>query len=166
MNEQPKNIHLEKTLKAFSYNVLGVILPFILSLLGILLVQKYEAIWKFLDEGQFFLFGAGLYTTSILFFSENRDSISKKKDKILSNLSFWLLIICSAFYAIIYSLNLVQSGVFKLNITFIRFSSIFLFVVSVISVYRGIFVDFLKIYPEVDVKRKSKEGIDDIMNKL
>ena len=69
--ESQKKIHLEKTLKGFTYNVLGVILPFILSLFPIFILGKYEAIWTFLDQGQFLLFGAGLYTSSIFLFDEN-----------------------------------------------------------------------------------------------
>lgn len=166
MEDQLKKSHLEKTFKAFSYNILGVILPFILSLLAILVLKKYAAIWSFLDQGQFLLFGAGLYTTSIFLFGENRVSISKKRDKIMSNLSFWLLIVCSALYAIIYCLDLVKSDAFSVNTTFIRFSSLLLFSISIFSVYRSLYIDFLSSYPDIDVKGKSKEGVEDIMKNL
>ncbi len=164
--ENQKAIHLEKTLKGFSYNVLGVILPFILSLIPIIILKRYEAIFTFLDEGQFLLFGAGLFTSSIFLFGENRNSIRKKYDKILSNLSLWLLIICSAFYAIIYCLDLLKNETHTLNLNFIRCASLVLFTISVISIYRSVFIDFLKTYPEVDVKEESKKNIDNIMDKL
>jgi hypothetical protein len=161
-----KAIHFEKTLKGFSYNVLGVILPFILSLIPIVILKKYDAIYTFLDQGQFFLFGAGLYTSSIFLFGENKSSIRKLRDKLLSNLSFWLLIISSAFYAIIYCLDLLKELGFSLNIFFIRASSFILFGIAVISIYRGVFIDFLKTYPEVDVKEESKKEVDHIMDQL
>ncbi len=164
--ENQKRIHLEKTLKGFSYNVIGVILPFILSLIPILILGKYNAILTFLDEGQFLLFGAGLYTSSIFLFGENRQSIRTTKDKILSNLSLWFLIISSAFYAIIYCLDLIQNNSFSINKIFIRLASIGLFTVSVISVYRSLFIDFLKSYPEVDIKEESKKGVDNILKEL
>ena len=118
------------------------------------------------DQGQFLLFGAGLYTSSIFLFGENKGSIRKLKDKLLSNLSFWLLIISSAFYAIIYCLDLLKEQAFSLNIVFIRVTSIILFSIAVISIYRGVFIDFLKTYPEVDVKEESKKEVDHIMDQL
>lgn len=165
-DQQIEKIHIEKTLKAFSYNVLGVIFPFILSLLPILILRQYAAIWSFLDEGDFFLFSAGLFTTSIFLFSENNPSINEKSDKLLSNLSLWLLIICSAFYAIIYCLNIVNRDDLKLDLRFIRCSSLILFSIAVYSVYRSLFIDQLRIYANVDVKKSSKEGVDEILKNL
>ncbi|MDP2235401.1 MAG: hypothetical protein Q8J88_03100 [Bacteroidales bacterium] len=161
-----KRIHLEKTIKGFSYNVIGVILPFILSLIPIFILGKYNAIWTFLDQGQFLLFGAGLYTSSIFLFGENGQSIRRATDKILSNLSLWFLIICSAFYAIIYCLDLINNDSYSMNTAFIRWASILLFAVSVFSVYRSLFIDFLKSYPEVDIKEESKKGVDNILKQL
>jgi hypothetical protein len=164
--ENQKKIHFEKTLKGFSYNVMGIILPFILSLIPIFVLSRYDAIWTFLDQGQFLLFGAGLYTSSIFLFGENQPSIRCKIDKILNNISLWFLIICSAFYAIIYCLDLIKPQLFSVNNVFIRFASILLFVVSIISVYRSLSIDFLKMYPEVDIKKESKKGVDSILKGL
>ena len=164
--EDQKRIHLEKTIKGFSYNVIGVILPFILSLIPSFILGEYNAIWTFLDQGQFLLFGAGLYTSSIFLFGENKQSVRRTKDKILSNLSFWFLIICSAFYAIIYCLDLINREANLMNTAFIRWTSILLFVISIFSVYRSLFIDFLKSYPEVDIKEESKKGVDNIIKQL
>lgn len=164
--EVQKKIHLEKTIKGFSYNIMGVTLPFILSLIPIFVLNKYDAIWTFFDEGQFLLFAAGLYTSSIFLFGENKQSIVKTKDKILSNLVMWFLIISASFYAIIYCLNLIENKSFVLNIFFIRGTSTFLFIVSVFSIFRSIYIDFLKSYPEIDIKKESKKGVDDIINQL
>lgn len=164
--ENQKRIHFEKTLKGFSYNVIGVILPFFLSLLPIFALRKYNAILTFLDQGQFLLFAAGLYTSSIFLFGENKQSIRRNKDKFLSNLSFWSLIICSAFYAIIYCLDLIKIESYQLNTAFVRCASILLFAISVFAVYRSLFIDFLKSYPEVDIKEESKKGVDNILNQL
>jgi len=164
--ENQKRIHLEKTIKGFTYNVIGVILPFILSLIPIFILSKYDAILTFLDKGQFLLFGAGLYASSIFLFGENRSSIRKTKDKILSNLVIWFLIICSTFYAIIYCLDLINNSAYSLNTGFIRGASIVLFIISVISIYRSIYIDFLKSYPEVDIKEESKKGVDNILKQL
>jgi hypothetical protein len=164
--ENQKRIHLDKTIKGFSYNVIGIILPFILSLIPIFILGKHNAIWTFLDKGQFLIFGAGLYTSSIFLFGENRHSIRRTKDKILSNLSLWFLIICSAIYAIIYCLDLINNESYTMNTTFIRWASILLFAISVFSVYRSLLIDSLKSYPEVDIKEESKKGVDNILNQL
>ena len=60
--QNQKAIHFEKTLKGFSYSVLGYF-TFILSLIPIIILKKYDAIYTFLDQGQFLLFGAGLYNS-------------------------------------------------------------------------------------------------------
>ncbi|ACF10803.1 hypothetical protein Cpar_0380 [Chlorobaculum parvum NCIB 8327] len=164
--ENQTRIHFEKTLKGFSYNVIGVILPFILSLIPIFVLGKYNAIWTFLDQGQFLLFGAGLYTTSIFLFGENQASIRHDIDKILNNISVWFLIICSSFYAIIYCLDLIKHDALSINTSFIRWTSVLLFFVSIISVYRSLFIDFLKTYPDVDIKEESKKGVDNILKEL
>lgn len=164
--ENQKEIHLEKTIKGFMYNMIGVILPFILSLIPIFVLGRFDAIWAFLDQGQFLLFAAGLYTSSIFLFGENIQSIRRKEDKILSNFAILLLIMCSSFYAIIYCLNLINNGVYTVSTCFIRCSSILLFIISLVSFYRSIFIDCLKSYPEVDIKEESKKGVDNILNQL
>lgn len=163
--DQVKNFHLEKTWRGFFYNVLGVTLPFILSLIPILILKKYENIFSFLDHGQFLIFSAGLFTSSVFLFSENHKSIKSKSDKILSNISLWSLIICSSFYAIIYCLNILEINI-KIDLLFIRFASLILYFIAVYSIYRSVYIDFLKTYPKVDVKKESKKGVDNILGQL
>jgi hypothetical protein len=145
---------------------MGVILPFILSLFGIMLFGKYEAIWTFLDQGQFLLFGAGLYTSSIFLFQENKKSVRQTKDKVLSIASVWLLIFCSGLYATIYSYGLLDNVSDTMNAIFIRITSVIFFIISLVSVYRSLFIDFLKVYPDVDIKDESKKGVDNILKQL
>lgn len=164
--DSQKRLHLEKTIKAFSYNFMGVTLPFILSLISIFILSKFESLWAFVDQGNFLLFAAGFYTSSLYVFGENQNSLREKKDKILLNLSLWLLIISSAIYAIIYGLTLTSNLHTELNTCFIRLMSFLLFVVSAYSAYRSIFIDLLKTYPEVDVEKESQKGVDDILNDL
>jgi hypothetical protein len=163
--DRTRKIHLEKTWKSFSYSVLGITLPFILSLIGILLLKDYQEILSFLDDGQFLIFGAGLFTSSYFLYTENYKSIEKKRDKFLSNFGFWALIICSAFYAIIYCLKI--SGInLKIDLFLIRTTSIILYLVAIYSVFRSIYLDFLKTFPEVDVKAESTKEVDDMIGKL
>jgi len=154
---------LHRTLKVFFYNVLGVILPFLLSLIPMFILSKTEEISSFLDQGQFFLFSAGLLTSSILMFGENRDFIKTDFDKFLNFISFWLLIFCSAFYAIIYCLSLIKIPMYT---AFIRSSSIILFIIAIVSIYRSVFIDSIKIKPKIDVKKESDNEINSIMETL
>ncbi|MET3978517.1 hypothetical protein ABIB62_001086 [Mucilaginibacter sp. UYP25] len=164
MNVHKKN-HLQKTIKALSYNVLGVILPFILSLIPILILKKYDKIEAFLDEGEFLIFAAGLYTGALFLFGENSNSIKKGYDKFLSATCLWLLIICSSSYAIIYCLQILD--VFKnIDLSFIRIYSIIIFSIAVLASYRSVFIDFLKIYPQIDVEQISKQDVDNIVNNI
>lgn len=157
--------HFEKTIKGFSYNVLGVILPFILSLIAILILRKYEKIWAFIDDGNLFLFGAGLYTASIYLFGENKNEIKEGIDKFLSNLSFWFLIISSAFYCIIYCLMLLDKSKVA-NEVFVRTCSILFFLLSTIAMYRSVSIDALKTYQDVNIERENQKGVADILDKL
>lgn len=165
-NQINKKFRIEKTWKGFFYNIGGVVLPFILSLLPIILFRKYEAIWEFLDEGQFLLFSAGLYTTSFYIYGENSNSVVEKTDKILKNISVFFLIICSAFYAVIYCIELFHNFPIQINTAFIRVASAFLFVGAVWSVFRSLYIDNLRTIPSVNITEKSKSGVDDIMNQL
>lgn len=165
-NSDKRKLHREKTWKAFFYNIGGVILPFILSLLPILLFNRYEAIWEFLDEGEFLLFSAGLYTTSFYIYGENGNSVTMKTDKILKNVSVLLLIVCAAFYAVIYCVKLFHNFPLDLNTPFLRIASILLFIGAVWSVYRSLYIEYLKIIPRINVPEQSKSNVEDIMSQL
>ncbi|HLP53546.1 MAG TPA: hypothetical protein VK151_00885 [Fluviicola sp.] len=166
-NHEKKRIHTEKTIKSFSYSVLGTILPMLLATLPVLLFNNSEKLWKFFDEGEVLLFGAGLFTSALFLFGENKPSIKKTVDKILSNLSLWLLIVCSAFYAILYTVEIFgEEYLAKINYAFVRCTSIVLFIVSMLAVYRSTFIEFKKVYTSVDVKKKSEAGVEGIMDQL
>jgi len=160
-------LRYQRTLKVFFYNVLGVILPFLLSLIPIMILNKTDKIFSFLDEGQFFLFSAGLLTSAILVFGENRTAIKSDFDKFLNFMSLWLLIFCSAFYAIIYCLSLINiPPCYAVSTWFIRSSSILLFVIALTSIYRSVYIDSIKENSKIDVQGQSNDEINSIMDKL
>jgi hypothetical protein len=164
--KEQKQFHLDKTLKGFTYNVIGVTLPFLLSLLPIILFGKYHAVVNFLDQGEFLLFSAGLYTTSFFLYEENSTSVVKKTDKILKNLSLWLLVICAALYAIIYCVELFVQFKISVDLIFLRLFSLALFGIAVWSVFRSIYIDYQKLIPNIDVQKKSGSDVEDIMSQL
>jgi len=165
--ENKREIHREKTFKSFSYNIFGITLPFLLSLIPILVIKDYQEILAFLDDGQFLIFGAGLFTSSYLLYTDtdNQKSIKKKKDKFLSYICFWAILICSSFYSILYCLKITNVD-FPMDCLLIRLSSICLYIIATYAVYRSIFIDFLKLYPEIDVKAESTKEIDKIIGQL
>lgn len=159
-----KDIHLERTNKRFISNVMGVTLPFILSLFPIILLKKYSYIFSFFDDGQFLIFGASLFTISLFLMNDNRPSIVKKSDKRINNLLFWALIFCAAFYAIIYTLNLIEyEG--EIATYFLRISSIGLYLFAIYALYRSVYLDILR-SPSVDISMGNKTDIDEIIKKL
>lgn len=160
-----ENIHLEKTWKSFFYTVIGVTLPFLLSLIPIITLSEYKKIVSFLDDGQFLLFGAGLYTSSHFLFTENSKSVKLKKDKVLCNIVFWALIFCSSFYAILYLVQIIDYKS-TINLLFVRIGSVILYFLAIYSIYRGIYVDSLKVYPEIDIKKETKQEVDNILDQL
>lgn len=170
MGENIKKLHNEKTWTGFLYSIFGVTLPFFLSLIGIIMISEYKHIISFIDDGQILLFAAGLLTSSYYIFrdDENQNSLKKsklKRDRLVSHLTIIFLIFTSVMYAILYTIGISNSE-FNINLWFIRFSSIIIFVFAVYAAYCSIYVDFLKVYPIVDVKKESIEEIQNIMDQL
>jgi hypothetical protein len=162
--------HNEKTWTGFLYSIFGVTLPFTLSFIGILVIKKYDYVVSFIDDGQFLLFSAGLLTSAYYIFrdEENQKSLKKsvlKFDRLISHLTIVFLIIASVLYAILYFIG-ISHFLFDLNIWFIRVISILIFAFSVYASFSSIYVDFLKVYPEIDIEKESKKGVKDIMDKL
>ena len=170
MDENIIKLHKEKTWTGFLYSIFGVTLPFFLSLIGIMIVTKYEHIISFIDDGQILLFAAGLLTSAYYIFrdDENQKSLRKselKVDRLVSHLTILFLIFTSVMYAILYTLEISNSE-FDINVWFIRFSSIIIFGFAGYASYSSIYVDFLKVYPIVDVKKESTKEVKNIMDKL
>jgi hypothetical protein len=162
--------HSEKTRTGFLYSIFGVTLPFILSLIGILIIKKYDHIISFIDDGQILLFSAGLLASAYYIFRDDENQKSMKKSTLkciglVNHLTIIFLIITSVMYAILYSFGISQTSI-ELNIWFIRISSVFIFSFSAYASYSSIYIDFLKVYPTVDVKKESTQAVQDIMDKL
>ncbi len=158
--------HFEKTIKSFLYSIFGTTMPFMLVVLIGFLLNKGEVAINFLDKGEVLLFAAGLYTVSIYLFGENKPSIEKTYDKILSNMTVYLLILTSASYTAIYIVKEFNFESVNLNICLIRIVSIVLFIVSAVAVYRSVYIDFKKIYPDVDITQISNDGVNEVLEQL
>lgn len=162
--------HGEKTRIRLGYSVAGVTFPFVLSLIGIFLIKKYEYILSFLDDGQFLIFSTGLLTSALYIFRDNESQKNLKKslfkfDRLLGHLIYSLLIITSAMYAIMYTVGIMHVSI-DLNIWFIRVTSILFFSLSIYVLFRSIYVDFLKEHPGVNIEKERKKEINKIMNEL
>lgn len=164
-NELEKR-QLGRALKSSVNNIVGVTLPFIVALIPIVTLGRFDSFLSFLDEGQFFLFGAGLFTTSHFLLNENGSCLSMRRDKVMKELSLWLLIICSGFYATLYSIKMVDYAS-DWDRVLVRVSSVMLYLISLWSCYRSIRVDMIKKdVPIVDVKEESRKSVDNIMSQL
>lgn len=163
-NEQKEPNATQKAIKSFAYTIGGTLLPLIIALFALPLMDKTSEFLKFFDKGDVLIFSAGLYTTAWLLYSESAAFIKERNDKILSNLSILFLIICSAIYAIIYSFNLAHNGQYEVNLLFLRISSSLLFAISVLAVWRSIYIN--KLYSETDTRSSSNSEVQDIMNQL
>lgn len=168
--------HSRKTLRSFFYSILGVILPFLLSLIGIMIISKYEYIISFLDDGQVLLFSVGLLTSAFYIFreDENVKEVRQLKLKLfkwkirLENLGDFVMIFLlfsSVIYAILYIFQIITPSV-NINISFIRIVSILIFLFSLFAIFQGIRVDNLNKYPKVDVRKESQKGVNNILDKL
>ena len=169
MEEDIVKLHSEKTWTAFFYSLLGVTFPFFVSLIGILILKKYEFVVSFIDDGQIFLFAAGLLTSAYYIFKDddNQKSLrkSKKSKRIVNHLTIVFLIFTSVFYAILYTTGISNTKQ-DINIWFIRLSSLIIFSFSVYASYTSIYLDFLKVYPIIDVKKESTKEVQNLMDQL
>lgn len=162
--------HHEKTWTGFFYSFFGVTLPFFLSIIGIFIFRKYDHIISFIDDGQFLIFSAGLLTSAYYIFNdeENKKSLKKtnlKFDRVVSHLTIGFLIVTSAMYAFLYTIEISYTS-FDLNVWFIRIASLMILGFAIYASYSSIYVDFLKVYPDIDIEKESKKGVKDIMDKL
>ncbi|SDM91227.1 hypothetical protein SAMN05421813_12839 [Daejeonella rubra] len=156
--------HYSKTVKTFIYNVLSIILPFILSLFAIGLLKRYDKVSSFLYEGEFLLFSVGLLTNAMYMFNENRASIKNYFDKLLNHACWWLLLFCATFYAIMYAFNELTS--YQLDNDLIGIFTGTMFVISVIVSFRSTLLDSLRTYPRIDVDQVNRSAIDNIMEEM
>lgn len=162
--------HSVKTWTGFLYSIFGVTLPFILSLIGILIIKKYEHIVSFIDDGQILLFSAGLLASTYYILRDDENQKSHKKSPLkgiglVNHLTIVFLMISSVMYAILYSFGISRASI-DLNIWFIRISSVIIFLFSAYASFSSIYIDFLKVYPIIDVKKESTQAVQDIMDKL
>jgi len=156
----------KKFYRALNYNILGVVLPFILSLIPIALLFDFSSIFEFIYQGNFLLFSASFYTTAIYLLNENKYEIENKIDVFFELYSVWLLIISSSTYAILYFSQLAEVVIENLGYWFVIILSITLFIVALFALYRSLSLELMKHKPEVNVEKMSKEGVDDIIESL
>lgn len=171
-----RNWHSRKIWRSFFYSLLGVTLPFFLSLIAIFTISKYEFIVSFLDDGQILLFSVGLLTSAFYIFREddNQKEVQKLKLNIakreirLENLGDFVMIFLlfsSVIYAILYIFQIITPAI-AINIWFIRIASILIFLFSLFAIFQGIRVDYLNKVPKVDVRKESEKGVNDILDQL
>lgn len=166
-----KNIeeeYLGKVHTAFFHTVIGCILPFIIGAILLSLVFKFDKILLFLDKGDFCIYSAALFSTSIYLFSENREYIKAKLDNMLINVQYYLLTVSAVIYGAIYLVETLNPALSAISINYwiVRIFSITLFIFSLISVYRSFLIQKKNALSGVDVQSESKNDIDQILKEL
>lgn len=148
------------------YNIMGVVLPFIISVIIVSIFSEVTLIWQFIDQGNFLLFSASFYTTSIYLFRENQNSIQDEKDFWLDLLAIWILVILASIYGVLYFMQINNTDLSDTKIVILRVLSLIIFFKSIYSLYRGFRLDNLNRVPKIDVEKHSKGEIDNIVNNL
>lgn len=135
--------------------LVGNLLPIVFSLFYFLAnPNKWEG-WKiFYNQGQFYLYTAGLLTSAAYIFYTFK-VLNTDTNSILFFLSSGLIL----FSSVLYVMYLVGSNN---NLNFLFYSSMPLFLVSIILYYVGNFTNNEKI----DVLSAQKKQIDQILNQL
>ncbi len=171
INNKDNKAQLEydkKFKRALNYNILGVVLPFILSLIPIALLFDFSSILTFIYQGNFLLFSASFYTSAIYLLNENKNQIEDKVDVLFELYSVWLLIISSSTYAILYFSQLaeVKNDKYCFGFYFVIALSLILLGIAIYALYRSLLLEFLRYKPEVNVEKMSQEGVAEIMDNL
>lgn len=172
-----KKWHSRKTWRSFFYSLIGVTLPFFLSLICIIMIRKYEFIISFVDDGQFLLFSVGLLTSAFYIFREDENqkeirdltlTIRGKSFRLenLGDFIMFFLLFSSVIYALLYTFTLIDISFLPVNIWFVRIASLLIFGFSLFSIFKGIQVDYYNKSPKVDIQKESKKGVDDILQQL
>ena len=168
MEKDIKKKYLRKVNNAFFHTVLGCILPFLIGTLLLIMIFKFKEILQFLDKGDFCIYSAALFSTSIYLFNENREYIKSIFDRWLNNVLIYLLLFSAVIYGAIYLIEALnpKPSIISINFWIVRIFSITLFIFSLISLYRSLLIQKKASIPVVDVKLESKSNVDQIMKEL
>lgn len=168
MKKDIKKEYYERTNNAFLHTVVGCVLPFLIASILLIMISKSDKILQFLDKGDFCIYSAALFSTSIYLFNENEQDIRSRFDKWLYSVLNYLLLFAAVIYGAIYLIETLNSAssVISINFWIVRVFSIALFIFSLISVYRSLLIQKKAIFPEVNVESESKKDINQIMKEL
>lgn len=162
--EDIRKKYLRKVRSTFINTVIGVILPFLIAVGLLTIINKHESIIIFFDKGDFCTYSVAIFVTSLFLYRENQESIESRIDYFLSDIIIYILIIAAVIYG---GMVLLQNINFKdINTSFVKYISVALFSISLLSLYRAILLQFKSMYSSVDVKQESKNEVDSIMRDI
>ena len=160
-----ENHRRQKANTAIFYNVVGTLLPFIIVSVILLLFYQFDKIISVLDRGDFCIYSVGLFSTALFLFNYNKNSIPSKFDYWLYQSILYLITIAAVLYAGVYTKELVLKDL-SFNFDILRFGSIGLFLISILSAYRGLLLEYRKDSPNVDVEAERRQEVNEIMKDL
>lgn len=166
-NKIQKSKIFARTNKIFYLNVLGTLLPIILSIIAIIIFSKYDKIGSFVTNGTLCICSANFFTISNYLLTENLDSVVTKIDKLLEKYAIAFLILTAAVYSLMYvvdGLKLIDQSI--MNMPFVWIFSLVFFSLSLYSLYRGIYLESLSKPPSADPREVNQEQVSNIMSQL
>lgn len=177
MNIDQKKKIRNKSILALSYTVGGTILPFLIASILLRTFSKLNIamVFLFIDKGDFLLYGVALMAGAYYLFNEkdNKDFINNQQNSgllnAISHLLIPFIILASVVYAGIYMKeSIIPPSISEivLDIGFIRWFSIITLCCSVYASYKALWIQNVRMLPELDVKEERNSELNDLANKI
>lgn len=131
---------LQKVNLSLGYNIVGTMLPFIISLCFVVLFSFYADILAIISRGDLLLYSAGLYTAAILSFMNNKRNL-RLTDRRMYHISYLLILISSLLFAgnvLRESIQNYYKVSIRINIGVIWISSIILLSTAILFLKRAL----------------------------
>ncbi|MBK8608519.1 MAG: hypothetical protein IPL84_00805 [Chitinophagaceae bacterium] len=164
-SDQLKKIR-SKTNETFFYNVLGTLLPILLSFIPICLFSLFGKMSSFVENGTICICSASFYTISWYLYNEHSGSINTVIDKRLKNYGIVLILFSAAVYCFIYAVDTLKIINLPLNLCIVWLFSLILFALSLLSLYRSINLGSLQNPPKSDPRDENQTQVNNIMSQL
>jgi hypothetical protein len=167
-NESVNRINHQKANIALCYNIVGTMLPLIISLVLIFLFFFFSNLKQILDRGDLCIYSAGLYTSAIISFMNNKKEL-RIADKRLHHLSYLLIFISSLLFAgfsLYESIEINYKVKILFNVWIIRVLSIGLLGFSVFTLRNALEYEFINQIPETNALSDEQKRTSDLAEGL
>jgi hypothetical protein len=161
-------IDSQKSKITLAYSIVGTMLPFFISFVVVVFFSFYSDILKIIDRGDLFIYSAGIYTSAIITFMNNKKEL-RIQDRNLYHLSYLLVFIASIAFAVFLfrdSIQGIYNIVIQTNYYIIRVMSILLISFSIYVLKTAIDYACLNTPPETRIIADAQARKNVIMEEL